>query len=72
MNTSEIIVLARRHMSEGAMESSARLCLYGAVALYDDDRPDDARKRAIDSLRYSVGEFHEDFRRATRSVQVPS
>ncbi len=34
MNTDQVIILARKHIGSGSMESSARLCLADAVALY--------------------------------------
>jgi hypothetical protein len=48
------------------MESSARACLADAIVLID-ERDDDegASRRALDSLRHSVGVFHADFRRAS-------
>ena len=56
------IQLARKHVGNGAvMDSSARVCLADAVALFDAGKLADARQRAVDSLRFSVGEFHEDF-----------
>lgn len=47
------------------MESSARLCLADAITLYDKGDFEYAKKRAIDSLRYSVGIFHVDYKKAT-------
>lgn len=63
INTLEVITLARKHIG-GQMESSARLCLADAVALYDKGEHDYARKRALKSLAYSVGGFHPDYRKA--------
>jgi hypothetical protein len=63
MNASKAIVLARRHLGAG-MESSARLALGDAVSLYDDGRYDDAVRRAAQSIAYSVGIHHADYRRA--------
>lgn len=65
MNASKIITLARKHVGNGAvMESSARLCLGDALNYNDAGMFDLAKKRAIDSLRYSVGIFH-DYKRAS-------
>jgi len=65
MNADKVIILARKHVGNGAaMESSARLCLSDAVALYDAGKLDDAKVRALKSLAYSVGINHADYRRA--------
>jgi hypothetical protein len=53
----EVIRQARKHLG-GEMESSARLCLADAIALYDADEMDAAKERALKSLAYSVGVFH--------------
>lgn len=63
MATDKILALARKHLG-GVMESSARFCLAEAVARYDDGDLDAARRCALDSLKYSVGVFHADYRRA--------
>jgi hypothetical protein len=65
MNTNTAIVLARKHVGNGAaMESSARVCLEDAVRLYDENKLDLAKARAVKSLGYSVGVFHNDYKRA--------
>lgn len=67
MNTNEVIILARKHVSNGAaMESSARLCLTDAVALQEKGQLDDAKRRALKSMAYSVGIFHADYQRAAK------
>ena len=66
MNVNNVIVLARRHIGNGTMESSARLCLADAVAKFDNGDFDAAKRRALDSLRFSVGVFHKDFERASK------
>lgn len=67
MNTKEVIALARKHASNGAaMQSSAQLCLTDAVALFDAGNLDAAKARAVKSLGYSVGVFHEDHKRASK------
>lgn len=63
MATDKILILARKHLG-GAMESSARFCLAEAVARYDDGDLDAVKCWALESLRYSVGVFHVDYRRA--------
>lgn len=71
MNAEQAIILARKHVGNGAaMESSARLCLADAVALRDKGRLVDAKARAIRSLSYSVGIFHSDYRRAIASSRI--
>jgi hypothetical protein len=58
------IVLARKHVGNGAaMDSSARLCLADAVALFDAGDFDGAKARAIKAIAYSVGIFHADYRK---------
>lgn len=65
MTTNQTIILARKNLG-GEMESSARLCLADAVALQDAGNLEDAKRRALDSLRYSVGVFHKDYIRASK------
>ena len=65
MNANQTIILARKHVANGAvMESSARLCLADAIALFDKGVEDFAKSRALKSLAYSVGMFHQDYKRA--------
>ena len=65
MNTNEVIILARKHIGNGAaMDSSARLCLADAVALQNAGDLESAKRRAIKSLAYSVGILHGDYARA--------
>lgn len=66
MNAQQVIALARKYATDTAapMASSARLCLSDAVALYDAGKLDDAKARAVKSLCYSVGVFHNDYKRA--------
>jgi hypothetical protein len=59
MNAYQAIILARKNIG-GIMESGARLRLEDAVILYDAGHYDYAAKAALDSLKYSVGIFHED------------
>jgi len=65
MNANQVLILARKHLGNGTMESSARLCLADAVRLFDDGDHDAAKSRALKSLQYSVGCFHEDFAKAS-------
>jgi len=65
MNASQVIVLARKHVGNGAaMDSSARMCLADAVSLFDKENHEAAKRRAVDALRYSVGIFHADYKKA--------
>jgi hypothetical protein len=64
MNTEKIIIIARREIGKGGMESSARLALQDAVRLYDDGKFDQARTRALKSLAYSVGILSAVYRQA--------
>ena len=64
MQISQVPALARKHLSSGTMESSARLCLADAVALDDAGEFVYAKARALRSLSYSVGITHADYIRA--------
>lgn len=61
--TSEAIRLARKHIGSGEMVSSARLALADAISLEAEGKLDLAKDRALDSLAYSVGVFHADYKR---------
>ncbi len=65
MTADKVIVLARKHLGTGAMDSSARLCLKDAVELQAEGMLDYAKARALKSLAYSVGVFHQDYQRAS-------
>lgn len=73
MSTSEVIELAARHhaltASQG-MRPSATLALADARRLAGQGNLRDARNRALDSLRYSVGILHEDYARAIKQSAV--
>jgi hypothetical protein len=67
MNTETAIILARKHVHNGAaMQSSAELCLTDAIRLFEAGSLALAKDRAIKSLGYSVGVFHADYARASR------
>lgn len=66
MTTNQVIILARKHIGKGEMDSSARLCLKDAVDLVEAGNLDDAKTRAVKSLAYSVGIMHADYQRATK------
>ena len=66
MNTEQAIVIARKHIGNGAlMDSSARLCLSDAIEMMEKGKLENAKKWAIRSLSYSVGVFHPDYQRAS-------
>ena len=66
MDTHKVIALARKNVNATpANESSARFCLEDAVNLYNKANSEHAKKRALDSLRYSVGIFHADYKKAS-------
>lgn len=64
MTATQIIALAQKHIGQGSMASSARVCLNDAIALLAAKNEEGAKKRARDSLLYSVGAFHLDYRNA--------
>lgn len=66
MNVDQVIILARKHLGKGTMESSARLCLSDALELLEKGERGHALLRALKSLQYSVGMFHADYERAAR------
>ena len=72
MNMNSVLILARKHLGKGAMPASARLALADAVALVNDGKLDDARRRALKSLAYSVGLGHQDYRRAASADLAPA
>lgn len=66
MNVNETIILARKHVGTN---SSARLCLSDAIRCYENGLLVSAKKRALDSLRHSIGVFHKDYQRADKPKQ---
>jgi len=65
MNTEQAIVIARKHVGNGAqMDSSARLCLSDAISIMEKGNLESAKKWAVRSLSYSVGVFHSDYQLA--------
>jgi hypothetical protein len=60
----EAIRLAQLHEHRGVMASSARLCAADAVGRFNAGDFESAHRRAVDSLRYSVGIFGEAFKAA--------
>jgi len=67
MNTSNVIVLARKHVhNDMPMRTSAELCLSDAIDRYDSGNFESAKMWALKSLAYSVGVFHNDYIKAAR------
>lgn len=67
MTADKIMALARKHLGAvGGMESSARVCLSDANHLFDRGLLDYAKKRALESLKYSIGILHQDYIKATK------
>ena len=67
MDTNKALILARKHIGNGAvMETSARACLADAVEQYDAGNYDSAKMWALKSLEYSGGIFHADYMRASK------
>ena len=64
MKASEIVELAAMHLSKAAMLSSAQLNLDEAREALAEGDEEAASRSAARSLKYSVGIFHEDYRRA--------
>ena len=57
----KIIKLAKTHATKN---DSALLCYTDAINLIEQQEPVYASRRALDSLAYSVGIFHPDYRTA--------
>jgi hypothetical protein len=66
MEASQIIALARKHAGTSPAFASARICLGDAVLLREQGKLEAAKRRALKSLAYSVGVFHEDYQRAAK------
>jgi hypothetical protein len=66
LNTSAVIALARKHVlaDEVAMRSSAEHCLAEALSAQEKGSLEYAKQWALRSLKYSVGVFHADYKRA--------
>ena len=56
------IAIARKNQGAGEMASSAKLCADDAMTCYEQGDCESAYRRAKDSLSYSVGLFHADYR----------
>jgi hypothetical protein len=68
----DVLDLAKRHVSEGEMASSAEVCYKTACNImapaWNNNRADilGADRNALRSLRYSVGVFHPDYKLAEK------
>ncbi len=60
----KILDLAHKHEGTGPMSSSAKEALVDAEMLFESYDYSLARSRALASLEYSVGIFHEDHKTA--------
>ncbi len=67
MSSETAIEMARANLG-GYMESSAKLCLDDAISLQAQYRFDEAKIRALKSLKYSVGVFHPAYRLVEKST----
>ena len=66
MNAHQTIILARKHLGTGVMDSSARLCLTDALRLHEEGHLTRAKERALKSIAYSVGILHADYKNALK------
>ena len=66
MTIEKILDLAKKHSNKGIMSSSAIVSLIDAKHLYERGLIDYSKKRALDSLKYSVGVFHQDYIKASQ------
>ena len=64
MQTSNVIRIARKHLGKGVMESSARICMADAIQQFDAGNFDAAKMWALKSIKYCVGVFHDDYKKA--------
>ena len=65
MNTQQIIATAEKHAH---VNDSAALCLRDAKSLLENGDEKYARSRALDSLMFSVGCWHEDYKAVAEVV----
>ena len=62
----QIIKLAQDNINKGSMKSSSQLCLSDAINLMKKGEEEKAKLRALKSLAYSVGIFHQDYIHASK------
>lgn len=61
MKFQDIYALAKKHIGEGEMVSSAEFCLDDAMKCWKAGAYESAKQWARKSLSYSVGIFHPDY-----------
>lgn len=61
MKFQDIYALAKQHVAEGEMSSSAQLCLDDAMRCWKAGAHESAKRWARKSLSYSVGICHPDY-----------
>lgn len=71
MTLQEILQLAKKHINEGTMVSSAQLCLADARELQKNGQFSEARQKALKALRYLVGILHPDYALALGGAKTP-
>ena len=64
MTTDEMMGLATLNAPNAQMASSAKLCLSRAETMLANGNEDGCRRLLVDSLRYSLGIFHPDYKAA--------
>ena len=64
------IAIARSHQSHGDMASSAILCAADALSCFESGNMAAAYERAVDSLEYSVGRYHADYKKVVSMKRV--
>ena len=69
MNAIEAIEIAEKHIGSGNMQSSAILCLTDAKSLQAKGEEEFSKRRALNSVAYSVGIFHSDYDRILNSMK---
>lgn len=65
-----MIDLAKVHQHRGEMSSSAIVCVKDAEYLVSIGRIDDAKNRAMQSIRYSLGEFSPIYQQIKRQFST--
>jgi hypothetical protein len=70
MTTAELLEVAKSHTHrEQAHDKSSVFCIEQGIKLSTEGREDLARAWIVRSLKYSVGIFHSDFKRANQALE---